>query len=184
MRGTKRAGVGAAAALVVLGLAAGCSGGSDRSDGDETGTPTGCDMVPAGKVVGLLGQDLDTTAHGTLDGLRSKHAKAVCRSVVPGHPERSVTITAEYHPKPYELPKRSCSAGWVYAGTPDKFTPACQETVDGHGRTELVVRWQPYLMHVVIGRSDRDWGGDPERALAMSRIVAQRLGVSEAAGDG
>lgn len=184
MRGTKRAGAGAAAALVVLGLATGCSGSPDSSDGGDTATPTGCDMVPAGKVVGLLGQDLDTTAHGTLDGLRSKHAKAVCRSVVPGHPERSVTITAEYHPKPYELPKRSCSAGWVYAGTPEKFTPACQETVDGHGRTELVVRWQPYLMHVVIGRSDRNWGGDPERALAMSRIVAQRLGVSEAAGDG
>jgi hypothetical protein len=184
MRGAKRSGVGAAAAVVALGLAAGCSGPTDSSGSDATGTPTGCDMVPAGKVVGLLGQDLDTTAHGTLDGLRTKHAKAVCRSVVPGHPERSVTITAEYHPKPYELPKRSCSAGWVYAGTPEKFTPACQETVDGHGRTELVVRWQPYLMHVVIGRSDRDWGGDPERALAMSRIVAQRLGVSEAAGDG
>ena len=72
----------------------------------------------------------------------------------------------------------------MYAGTPEKFTPACQETVDGHGRTQLFVRWQPYLMHVTIDRSDRDWGGDPERALAMSRIVAQRLGVDEAAGDG
>ena len=96
MRGTKRAGVGAAA-LLALGLAAGCSGGADRSDSGPA-TPTGCDMVPAGKVVGLLGQDLDTTAHGTLDGLRSKHAEAVCRSVVPGHPDRSVAITAEYHP--------------------------------------------------------------------------------------
>lgn len=176
-----RAGLGAATALLALAwTAGGCSG----SPGDQAGTPTGCHMVPAGKVVGLLGPDVQTTAHGTLDRLRSAHARAECRSVVPGHPERSVTITAEYHPKPYALPKRSCSAGWVYAGTPEKFTPACQETVGGHGRTELVVRWQPYLMHVVIGRSDRDWGGDPERALAMSRIVAQRLGVTEAAGDG
>jgi hypothetical protein len=176
-----RAALGAAAALLALaGTAGGCSGGP----GDRAGTPTGCDMVPAGKVVGLLGAHVDTTAHGTLDRLRTTHARAVCRSVVPGHPERSVTITAEYHPQPYELPRRSCSAGWVYAGTPEKYTPACQETVDGHGRTELVVRWQPYLMHVVIARSDRSWGGDPEQALAMSRIVAQRLGVKEAAGDG
>jgi hypothetical protein len=181
MRGARRAGGQVSVVLAALALTAGCSGGSD---GDGAGTPIGCDMVPTGKVVGLLGGDVTTTARGTLDGLRSKHTKAVCRSVVPGHPERSVTIIAEYHPEPYQLPNRSCSAGWVYAGTPEKFTPACQETVAGHGRTELVVRWQPYLMHVVIGRSDRNWGGDPERALAMSRIVAQRLGVSAAAGDG
>jgi len=176
----------AAAALLVLGVAAaGCSGAGPGGGGSGgSGPPSGCDMVPAGKVVGLLGSDGETTAHGTLARLRAAHARAECRSVVPGHPERSVTITAEYHPRPYTLPRRSCSAGWVYAGTPEKYTPACQETVDGHGRTELVVRWQPYLMHVVIGRSDRDWGGDPEQALAMSRIVAQRLGVSEAAGDG
>ena len=144
----------------------------------------GCDMVPAGKVVGLLGADLDTTSRGSLEELRASRARAECRSVVPGHPERSVTIVADYHPQPFELPRKSCSEGWVYAGTPEKFTPACQETVDGHGRTQLIVRWQPYLMHVTIGRSDRDWGGDPERALAMSRIVARRLGVQEAAGDG
>jgi hypothetical protein len=37
---------------------------------------------------------------------------------------------------------------------------------------------------VTIGRTGRDWGGDPEQALAISRVVAQRLGVKEAAGDG
>jgi hypothetical protein len=95
-----------------------------------------------------------------------------------------VSITAQYHPDPFQLPRRSCSEGWVYAGTPDKYTPACQETVDGHGRTQLFVRWQPYLLHVTIGRSGRDWGGDPEQALALSRIVAQRLGVDEASGEG
>ncbi|MEO5711547.1 MAG: hypothetical protein ABIQ59_17190 [Nocardioidaceae bacterium] len=169
-----------AAVLLVLGLsAAGCS-----HEAAGTGTPTGCDMVPASKVVGLVGTDLDTTATGSLKALRAKHSKAVCRSVVPGHPERSVTIVAEQHPKPFNLPAKSCAEGWVYAGTPEKYTPACQETIDGHGVTTLIVRWQPYLMHVTIGRSDKDWGGDPERALSMSRIVAQRLGVKEAAGDG
>lgn len=70
-------------------------------------------------------------------------------------------------------------------GTPDKFAPACQETVGGgQSKTELVVRWQPYLVHVTISRLDRDWAGDPEVALAISRVLAQRLGVEEAAGDG
>ena len=165
--------------LVVLGLlAAGCAGEP------ESGTPTGCDMVPAGNVVGLIGSDVDTTASGSLKKLRASRTKAECRSVVPGHPERFVTIVAEYHPKPFRLPTTSCTDGWVYAGTPEKYTPACQQTVDGHGVTQLIVRWQPYLMHVTVGRSNRDWGGDPERALTMSRAVAQRLGVEEAAGDG
>jgi hypothetical protein len=163
-------------------VTAGCSGGG--SGAGSAAPPVGCGMVPAGKLAGLLGDDVRSTRHGSLKALRDGHTEAGCDSVVPGHAERFVTVAAEYHPKPFELPKKACSEGWVYAGTPEKYTPACQETVDGHGVTTLIVRWQPYLMHVTIGRSGRDWGGDPERALAMSRIVAQRLGVAEAAGDG
>lgn len=177
--GPRLRGVRTAIVLVLLALvAAGCS------SSPSAGTPAGCGMVPAGKVVGLIGADVDATAHGSLKALRTTHTPARCRTVDRRHPERFVTIAAEYHPKPLQLPKKSCSAGWVYAGTPEKYTPACQETVDGHGRTQLVVRWQPYVMHVTVGRSDRSWGGDPERALALSRIVAQHLGVREAAGDG
>jgi hypothetical protein len=135
-------------------------------------------------VVGLLGQHVTTRTEGTLEGLRTRHAELTCRNTVPGHRERYVTIRAQYHPAPLQLPSRGCSAGWVYAGTPKKFTPACQESVAGHGRTQLLVRWQPYVMHVTIGRADRDWGGDPEVALAMSRSLARHLGVKEARGDG
>lgn len=166
---------------MLLVIVAGCSTGSTGSSG---GTPTGCGFVPAAKVVGLLGEEVEATARGSLRALRAAHRKATCRNVVPGHPERFVTITAEHHPKPMRLPSRACSEGWVYAGTPQKYTPACQDTVDGHGRTQLIVRWQPYVLHVTIGRVDRNWGGDPERALALSRLVAQRLGVDEAAGEG
>jgi hypothetical protein len=163
--------------LLVL-VGAGCSGTA------SAGPTAGCGMVARSRVVGLLGSDVDATPQGSLSRLRDQHSAVSCRNAVPGHPERYVTISAEYHPQPVRLPAKSCSEGWVYAGTPDKFTPACQETVDGHGKTELIVRWQPYVMHVTIGRTDRNWAGDPEVALAMSRDVAQHLRVDEAEGDG
>ncbi len=163
-------------------LAAGCSG-TPRAAAPSGATP-GCGLVPPATVVGLLGADVETRATGSVSALRAGHGRLTCRTSVPGHPERYVTLVAEHHPAPFQLPTRSCSAGWVYAGTPAKYTPACQDTVGGHGRTRLFVRWQPYLMHVSIGRSDRNWGGDPEVALAMSRALAERLGVREARGNG
>lgn len=166
-------------ALVAL-VAVGCSGGGTPS---VAGTPPGCGMVPGVQVVGLLGSDIRATAGGSLSALRSKHSVATCSNTVPGRPERYVTIRADYHPAPVQLPATSCSAGWVYAGTPDKYTPACQQAVKGHGTTQLIVRWQPYVMHVDIGRADRNWGGDPEVALAMSRAAARKLGVRAARGD-
>jgi hypothetical protein len=164
-------------------LVAGCTSHASGSGAPDR-TRAGCHLVPAAKLTGLLGTEVRASATGTVDGLREKHRKVSCRTVVPGHPERFVTIAAQHHPDPMQLPRKACSEGWVYAGTPDKFTPACQETVDGHGRTLLIVRWQPYVMRVTIGRSGRDWAGDPEQALALSRLLAQRLGVEEAAGDG
>jgi hypothetical protein len=166
-----------AVGVLLLGLAAaGCSSSS------EAETPVGCGFVGRANVVGILGSHVDTTARGSVNGLRKQHREVRCRNVDVDDSRRSVTITAAYHPAPYTLPKKSCSAGWVYAGSPDKYAPACQETLSGtrQSRTQLVVRWQPYLMHVTIDRPDRNWGGDPEVALAMSRDLARRLGVREA----
>lgn len=169
--------LGPAGLLAVL--CAGCTG-----PGPGTAAAPGCGLVPRSAVVGLLGPHVSTRTEGTLAGLRTGHAALECRTTVPGHAERYVTIRAQYHPRPLQLPARSCSAGWVYAGTPQKFTPACQDSVSGHGRTQLFVRWQPYVMHVTIGRQDRSWGGDAEVALAMSRSLARHLGVREARGNG
>ena len=164
--------------LLLLALtAAACSSGSPAA-----ATPPGCGLVPESRVVGLLGTDVRSGLSGSLDGLRTGHRRLTCLSTVPGHPERFVRVVAVHHPRPWRLPARSCSQGWVYAGTPDKYAPACQETVGGHGLTELVVRWQPYVVRVTVGRSHRDWAGDPEVALAMSQALARHLGVAEAAG--
>lgn len=179
---------GALALLLLAVFATGCTGSpSERPRAPAAGSssvPPGCDLVPRSRVVGLLGKDIAARASGTLAALRDEHLTTTCRNTVPGRPERYVTVQADYHPKPLKLPSKSCSAGWVYAGTPQKFTPACQDALAGHGRTQLIVRWQPYVMHVTIGRSDRNWGGDPEVALAMSRALAQKLGVEEARGEG
>ena len=164
-----------AVASVLLALVAG-----GCASNDAPSTPTGCGMVPQALVAGLLGDDVDSTVHGTLSKLRSDHARASCRGTVPGHPERYLTVVADYHPAPVT----SCAEGWVYAGTPAKYAPACQQLEHGHGVTQLIVRWQPYVMHITIGRNDDSWSGDPEIALAISRRMAQRLGVDEAKGDG
>jgi hypothetical protein len=167
------------AALVVAVL---CLSGCDASG--SPATPVGCGMVPAGPVTGLLGSDVESTATGTLTALRHDHRRAGCTSIDRQQPRRAVRFTAEYHPAPVPLPAEACSEGWVYAGTPEKFTPACQDSEGKRSRTRLIVRWQPYVMRVTISRSDRNWAGDPEAALEMTRFAAQRLGVAEARGDG
>jgi hypothetical protein len=177
-----RTAVAASTMAAVLLLATGCSSG----DGQDAGTPVGCGLLGQARVVGLLGADATAVQHGSVDGLREKHRRLTCTNVDPEHPEHYVRVTAAYHPKPYPLPRHSCDAGWVFAGSVEKYAPACQEGV-GSGRqaqTRLVVRWQPYLVRVTISRLDRDWAGDPELGLAMSRELARGLGVQEAAGDG
>jgi hypothetical protein len=169
--------------LVTLALlCAACSGPSGTAARGTT--PPGCGLLPESKVVGLVGADTESTGKGSVEALRTKHVRATCRTKDRKTGERYVRAEAFFHPKPFELPKGECSEGWVYAGTPEKYTPACQQFSDGAGTTELIVRWQPYVMKVTIGRPDRDWGGDPERALAMTRVLAQHLGVAEAKGDG
>ena len=180
MRAMKVAGV-----LLLVLLAAGCTGQpSAGPSSSPSGLPAGCGLVPRSKIVGLLGEEVTAVARGSVGSLVRRRSPLRCRTTVPGQPERFVTITAQHHPAPFDLPTRACSAGWVYAGTPDKFAPACQQSGNGHGTTQLVVRWQPYVMRVSIGRADREWGGDPEAALALSRSLARRLGVREAAGAG
>jgi len=178
----RTAGATAALAALLL-LATGCSSGDQQAG---AGTPVGCGVLGRARVVGLLGDHASVVQRGSVDGLRERHTKFTCTNTDPQHPEHFVRVTAAYHPKPYPLPRHSCDAGWVFAGSVQKYAPACQEGV-GTGKqatTRLVVRWQPYLVRVTISRLDRDWAGDPELGLAMSRELARRLGVREAAGDG
>jgi hypothetical protein len=168
-------------APVVALLVAACSGAPDRS---TAGPAAGCGMVPPARVTGLVGDDVRTTVHGSLDDLRSRHRTAVCTTRNRDHPGRYVRIVARYHPAPMTLSRAGCGDGQVFAGTPAKFAPACQDTVGPRRTTRLTVRWQPYVMEVTVGRLDANWSGDAELGLAMSRVVARRLHVAEAAAGG
>ena len=141
--------------------------------------------MPSERVVGLVGPqgEVTSTRHGSLAALRTRHRTATCVTRNREHPARALRIVAMYHPKPLRLPTTGCSSGQVFAGTPEKFAPACQAIVGKRHTTRLTVRWQPYVVEVTVSRLDSNWAGDPELGLAMSRVLAQRLHVAEAAGE-
>ncbi len=163
----------AAATMFVVGLVlAGCAAPGPRAE-----TAPGCGMVGTRDLAGLLGPRSHSVARGSLAALRRGGTRASCTTVAAGQPARFVSVRAVRHPRPLRLPARACNAGWVYAGTPDRYAPACQETGSRGSRTVLLARWGDYVVRVTIGRTDRNWGGDPEVALAMTEQVARRLGV-------
>jgi hypothetical protein len=162
-------------ALAAL-LAAGCS--STAAPPPHLGTPVGCGMVESRDLVGLLGTDLRSTSTGSLDRLHDAGRPAACRTVATGEPARFVAVRVVRHPAPIRLPELDCNGGWVYAGTPEKYAPACQRSAHGRSTTLLMVRWEKYVVRVTVGRTDRNWAGDPEVALRLSEQVADRLGVT------
>lgn len=167
--------------LLALLIVTACSGNAAPA---PAATPPGCGMVPSGRVVGLVGKNVTSTRHGSVSDLRTRHRAATCTATNRTHPGRSLRIVARYHPKPLRLPTTGCTSGQVFAGTPEKFAPACQAIIGKRHVTRLTVRWQPYVVEVTVSRLDPVWAGDAEQGLAMSRVLAQRLHVAEAAGTG
>ena len=121
----RTAGATAALAALLL-LATGCSSGDQQAG---AGTPVGCGVLGRARVVGLLGDHASVVQRGSVDDLREHHTRFTCTNTDPQHPEHFVRVTAAYHPKPYPLPRHSCDAGWVFAGSVQKYAPACQEGV-------------------------------------------------------
>lgn len=164
-----------ALALLVL---TGCQGSTGAGATADNARSPGCGLVDPQSVTGLLGPHVVGSLHGSLRALREQGKPVECTSTVTGHPDRSLRIRADRHPSPMSLPHLSCDQGWVYAGSPAKYTPACQQSVGEGGRTLLFARWGQYVVRVTVRRSDRSWGGDPEAALKLSHQVASRLNRS------
>jgi hypothetical protein len=164
------------ALLVVLATTAACQGPAETAE--HGAVPPGCGLVDAGAFTGLLGSDLTASLDGSGSRLRHDGEPVACTTSAAGQPGSFVRLTAEHHPDPMQLPHLACNAGWVYAGTPEKYAPACQHAEGRGGRTVLLDRWGEYVVRVTIRRPDRNWAGDPEIALRLSRQLAHRLHLS------
>lgn len=199
---TRHGGSAAPAAALLAGLLAvllaGCTGTrplGPAAGPDRTAPPPGCGITAPRLLTGLLGPGARSVSEGSLAALRRAGTPATCRTTSrpartaspagpgPAGRARSVSIRVVRHPAPLTLPSLDCDQGWVYAGTPRKYVPACQQGRGRGGRTVLLARWGDYVVRVDIARDNRAWGGDPELGLALSRDVARRLGVGPP-GDG
>jgi hypothetical protein len=168
----KPSAAGGALALTVM-VIAGCQGSTGPDAPKEL--PAGCGLVDRQAVIALLGPHVIATLHGSARRLREHKEPVACTTSAADGSDRFVRVTAQHHPDPMDLPFRDCDAGRVYAGTPSRYAPACQQTEGTGGRTTLLARWGDYVVRVTIRRSDQNWGGDAEAALELSRQLATRL---------
>jgi hypothetical protein len=154
------------AAVVALG---GCT-----AEAPAPATPAGCGLVSAREVSGLMGEDLRARSTGSRAALGAEggHVRCVTRG---DGAVRRVTVDVLRHPAPLSLDGRPCRTGWVYAGTPEAYSPACQDAVGDGGRTTLLARRGDYVVTVVVARIDRAWAGDPEAALDLADSAGTRL---------
>jgi hypothetical protein len=72
--------------------------------------------------------------------------------------------------------RRRCSGGWVYAGTPDKFEPACIVRTAKAQVTVMVSDWAGLKVQVALGRDPETMRDDAEQILDISRDVAAHVG--------
>jgi hypothetical protein len=133
----------------------------------------GCGIVAAGELTGLMrapaGEGLTARRTGALD---DGHLRCVTRGsgVV-----RRVSVDVLRHPAPLSLDDRACRSGWMYAGTPQSFSPTCQDARGAGGVTTLLARRGDHVITVVVTRTDRAWAGDPEAALDLADSATARL---------
>lgn len=132
----------------------------------------GCGLADARRVTALTGAHPTATGSGSIEELRSHGQPLRCTT---GTRARSVDIQAIRHPDPMPYPKRHCAEGWVFAGSPDDYAPACQVRQGSGGTTLLLHRAGDYVITVAVRRSDHDWAGDAEQALVIADQVGDKL---------
>lgn len=158
-------------ALLGLALAEALTGCSGAPHGDH-GTRAGCGLVEPTAVLALTGRPATARLLGSVTALEERGAPLRCTTRGRG---RSVEIRALRHPHPMPYPRHRCAEGWVYAGAPDHYAPACQVHHGRGGTTYLLDRAGDYVITVAVRRPDTDWAGDAEEALVVADQVAARL---------
>ncbi len=151
------------AVLLLAGALAACGGRPEQA---------GCGLADPARVTALTGAHPITTRRGTIADLQDHGDALRCTT---GTPDRSVDIEAIRHPGPMPYPRRHCAEGWVFAGSPADYAPACQVHQGRGGTTLLLRRAGEYVVTVAVRRSDLHWAGDAEEALVIADQVAARL---------
>ena len=132
----------------------------------------GCGLASPQRITALTGAHPTATRTGSIDDLKSDGEPLRCTT---GTQERGVDIQAIRHPDPMPYPKRHCAEGWVFAGAPDDYAPACQVRQGEGGTTLLLHRAGDYVITVAVRRSDLKWAGDAEQALVIADQVGAKL---------
>lgn len=147
-----------AALLLPLVLLGGCRHGADEEK-------IGCGIVEPGLVRDAVGPNVDSrrTDHG-------------CRLADAADRRNYLTIVSGPGVDAESFARQRCSGGWVYAGTPEKFAPACITKTANTQTTSMVSEWDGLKVRVELGRNRDTSRDDAEQILDISRDVAAHVG--------
>jgi hypothetical protein len=148
------------ALLLPLALSGGCQPGSSEEAEDRVGC-------------GILTPRLAREAVGrTVDSRGIHHG---CRLTDPADRRNHLTILTGQAVDAESFMQRRCSGGWVFAGTPEKFVPACITRSANFQTTVMVSEWDGLQVQVELGRSPENMSDDAEQTLDISRDVAAHM---------
>jgi len=146
--------------LLPLVLVGGCQPDSAENAEDLVG----CGMLTPRLVRDAVGRTVDSRAihHG-------------CRVTDPADSRNHLTIVTGPTVDAKAFGQRRCSGGWVFAGTPDKFVPACITRTANFQTTVMVSEWDGLKVQVELGRNPESMSDDAEEILDISRDVAAHV---------
>jgi hypothetical protein len=147
------------ALLLTLVLMGGCQPDSTQDE----------DMVGCGILTPQLARD---AVGRSADSRRTHHG---CRLTDPADSRNHLTIVTGQAIDAESFMQRRCSGGWVYAGTPEKFLPACITRTARFQTTVMVSDWDGLKVQVELGRDPDSMSDDAEKILDISRDVAAHI---------
>lgn len=154
--------------LSLVVLVGGCQPDSaeDAEDAEDT---VGCGILTPRLAREAVGQAVD-----------SRRTETGCSMIDPADPRNHLTILTGQAVDAEAFMRRRCSGGWVYAGTPEKFEPACITSTPKGQTTVMVSDWDGLDVQVELGRNPETIRDDAEQILEISRDVAAHMSDSRA----
>ena len=144
-------------------------GGCRPSSPDSAEEQVGC---------GILTPKLAREAVG--QKVASRRTKTGCMLTDPADGRNHLTIVVGETVDAESFMRRRCTGGWVYAGTPAYYQPACITRTANRQTTVMVSDWDGLKVQVELGRNPETMRDDAEQILDISRDVAAHVNDSPA----